>query len=650
MCGFYGSTAGYSLGRQALVHRGPDGYGIFRDGPVVVEHWRLSIIDLSTNGAQPMAINPTVRADGATAPAFVMAYNGEVYNFKELKQEFADEEFHSATDTEVVLRLYARHGLDCLKKLNGMFALAIYDNARQQIVLARDRFGIKPLYYHIDSNANLSFASELKALISNPVIERTLDLAAIQSLFHLLYIEGERTPFESVRKLPPASFLVYDLRKKNIRTGKFHQTAFVEHRTPVAACIDRIDELLAESIRMHLISDVPVGALLSGGVDSSLMVAMMRRYTDEIHTFSVGYGDDKSFDESQYFNRVAALYRTDHHHTVLHQSGIGALVENVCAVLDEPIADTSVFLNYFIFGFTAQSVKVCLSGLGGDELFGGYSRYLACQLLPIYTCLPAAFRQGIASLIEALPSSRHGRLGNKVRLIKTFLSRADPDLGRSYCNFIDYFGQPDSLPVLAAEPFEHSRFDAYWDEVLIEQMNRIFKFDVENYMVNDLLFLTDRMSMRHSLEARVPYLENNLVDFALGIAPGQKIKGLTLKYVLKRVAERYIPRSVIYRRKQGFSSPIQGLLSDKALDSLASQLNDSSERYVRILNKTLFLKLIGEHRAGREDHSLQIFTLMIYLKWMQHCYEGFGTQVDRYAHAATGVNRHLGGATIDRNP
>jgi asparagine synthase (glutamine-hydrolysing) len=612
MCGFHGSTSGQTIGRLALSHRGPDNYAQFKAGSVVLEHWRLSIIDLSANGNQPMAIGD----DGG----YVIAYNGEVYNFRELRDRLSGIELKSGSDTEVVLRLYEQVGLEFLRDLNGMFALAIYDRARKRIVLARDRFGIKPLYYHVDGQSNLTFASELKALLFNSSIGVSLDIAAIQSLFHLLYIEGERTPFNEIKKLEPGCFLVYELETKQVTISKYHEFTFGSSSLSEAQCLDSIDHLLSESVKAHLLADVPVGALLSGGVDSSLMVAMMSRHSANLLTYSVGYADNQLFDESKYFNQVAEQYGTTHHHKVLRAGDLGSLVEEVATVLDEPVGDTSVLLNYFIFGFVSQSVKVCLSGLGGDELFGGYNRYLACKLLPAYLGVPKRFRDTIRSLISLLPSSRDSRAGNKIRLVKTFLMNADSDLGRAYCNFIDYFANAEQPPVVSGERFTNTRFDAYWDDALIEELNRIYKYDIENYMVNDLLFLTDRMSMRHSIEARVPYLENRLVEFALSIPPDQKIKHFTLKHPLKKVAQRYLPDEVIFRKKRGFSSPVAGILSPERLSDLARELTECEEEYVAILNRDLFLSMIAQHRQGKEDFSLQIFTLMVYLKWMEDCY------------------------------
>jgi len=346
----------------------------------------------------------------------------------------------------------------------------------------------------------------------------------------------------------------------------------------------------------------------------------MGRYSANVLTYSVGHADNQLFDESKYFNQVAAQYGTTHHHKVLRGGDLASLVDEVATVLDEPVGDTSVLLNYFIFGFVAQSVKVCLSGLGGDELFGGYNRYLACKLLPTYLGVPKPARDAIRSLIALLPSSRDSRAGNKVRLVKTFLMNADGDVGRAYCNFIDYFANAKQSPVMANGEFTNARFEAYWDDALVEELNRIYKYDIENYMVNDLLFLTDRMSMRHSIEARVPYLENRLVDFALSIPPALKTRHFTLKYPLKKVAKRYLPHEVIYRKKRGFSSPTVGILSAERLAGLARELAESGEEYVRILNRDLFLDMIAKHRQGNGDFSLQIFTLTVYLKWMADCY------------------------------
>lgn len=612
MCGFYGCTTGHIIGRDVLAHRGPDNYGFFKDGKIILEHWRLSIIDLSSNGNQPMMLGDD--------SAQVIIYNGEIYNFQELKNGVKDIKWKSGTDTEVILGLYRQFGLSFLKDLNGMFAFAIYDKNKKRIVLARDRFGIKPLYYYIDEQSNLLFASELKPLLFNCSAKITLDIAAIQSLFHLLYIEGERTPFNEVKKLPIGSYLIYDLETKKLDISKYYEFQFSDNGLPESQCIDHIADLLAESIKMHLISDVPVGALLSGGVDSSLMVAMMTRYSKDILTYSVGY-NNKLFDESRFFNLVANQYHTKHHHTLLCDNELGFLIDEVCSILDEPIGDTSVFLNFFIFGFASKSVKVCLSGLGGDELFAGYNRYLACKMLPVYFGMPKIFRQVILSIISLLPSSRHNHLGNKIRLIKTFLKNADLDLGKSYCNFIDYFSNIKQPTILGYGNFTNPRFHTYWDDELIDEINRIYKYDIENYMVNDLLMLTDRTSMRHSLEARVPYLENRLVDFAISIPPKKKVRGFNLKHLLKKVAQRYLPDEVIFRRKQGFSSPISTFLTSRKLDSVREELLENKEKYVQILNKDLFLDILAKHRQGVDDFSLQIFTLIIYLQWMSNCYQ-----------------------------
>jgi len=631
MCGIHGNTAGYVLGREALHHRGPDAYGVHRSGDLVLEHWRLSIIDLSSNGAQPMVVRG--RDAGGALPGHVIAYNGEVYNFRELKATLPDVHFNSTSDTEVVLQMYARHGEHCFAHFDGMFACAVHDEQLKRLVLARDRFGIKPLYYHIDARQNLYFSSELSALVGNPAVDLELDVGAIRSLFHLLYIEGESTPFKGIRKLPPASYLVYDLTSREIRIARYHEFQYRAEVVDEKRYVQRIDDLLAESVRMHLIADVPVGALLSGGVDSSLLVALMKRQTDDVHTFSVGYADNPLFDESVYFNKVARQYGTHHHHKEVRQGEIAALVDEVCDVLDEPIGDTSVFLNYYI-GFVAQSVKVCLSGLGGDELFGGYNRYIACRALPVFTGLPRPLRAAIRQLCNRLPSSRSSGFANKVRLVQTFLNQAEPTLGGSYRKFIDYYARGGGSPVRGADGFANERFDAYWDEAAVDEMNRIYKYDAENYMVNDLLFLTDRMSMRHSVEARVPYLENELFDYAMRIAPAEKTRGYTLKYPLKKVAERYLPREVIYRRKQGFSSPTSGFLTAAVLDDLARELRENRAEYVAILDTALFEQMLGEHRAGREDHSLQIFTLLVYLKWMNKCYQRIGARIDKQSHAA----------------
>lgn len=608
MCGLQGSTTGRLAGPDALAHRGPDGYGVFREGRLVLEHWRLSIIDLSDAGRQPMQLA------GQTSP--VMVYNGEVYNFEDLRPLTGDGRYRSRTDTEVVLRLYEQRGSQFLGLLNGMFALAIYDPGRRRVLLARDRFGIKPLYYAISGDGGLQFGSELTALNATFGSPVSIDTAAIRSLFHLLYIPGEQTPFREIRRLPAGHYLIFDLDTQKYELHRYHRFTFSPNGQDEAACIETVDRLLDESVRMHLVSDVPIGALLSGGVDSSLIVAKMARHAPDVHTFSVGHGNTSHYDESKYFNLVARQYGTHHLHTVIDQGDLPALVDEVCDVIDEPLGDTSIFLNYFIFRFVSQSVKVCLSGLGGDELFGGYNRYLACTMLPVYRAWPAAFRRTIGAMVRLLPSSRSSTIGNKLRHLKAFLAGADAEMGDAYCRFIDYFADGDASPLADGVAFDHPRFNAYWDEELLDEIGRIYKYDLENYMVDDLLLLTDRMSMRHSVEARVPYVENRLVEFATGIAPGHKIHGTTLKYILKKVAERYVSKDVIYRRKQGFSSPTAGLLDTATLDGLLQQLRDDLNPFVDILNRALFIKMIERQRSGRADYSLQIFTLIVYLRWM----------------------------------
>jgi asparagine synthase (glutamine-hydrolysing) len=581
-----------------LVHRGPDSSGEYVDGPVALAARRLSIIDLET-GDQPIG-----NEDGTVQ----VIQNGELYNYRELRRELerAGHRFATRGDTEVLTHLYEEHGDAFVSKLRGMFALALWDSARRRLVLARDRFGIKPLYYrHVDGE--LAFASELRALPRGQI-----DLDALESFLAFNSIPSPLTIFRDARKLPPGHLLIWERGEVELR--RFARPGPLELRgDDEAELVEELRARLRDSARAHLVSDVPVGVLLSGGVDSSLLAALAAEESSEqLRTFSIGF-EERSFDELEGARLVAERYGTRHRELIVRPDA-ALLLPALAEAFDEPFADSSALPTYLVSRLAAEDVKVALSGEGGDELFGGYHTYAADLL--------AARIGGLARVarpfVERLPSS-DARASFDYRA-KRFVRAAHlPPLERHH-GWKEIFS-PDARAELTGRRNGFDPVDVLrtrYDETAgAPELARLQDVDLGIYLVDDLLVKTDRASMAHSLEARVPYLDTVVTNLALALPTRSKVRGLQKKVLLRKVAEPHLPRTIVHGKKRGFSIPaaawLRGELEPFARETLSVE-NLSRQGFFR---PERVAQVIDDHVARREDLSRQLWGLLSFTLWYE---------------------------------
>ena len=581
-----------------LIHRGPDSAGDFSDGTAALAARRLSIIDLET-GDQPIA-----NEDGTLH----VVQNGEIYNYRELRRELErrGHEFRTHGDTEVLLHLYEEHGDGFAERLRGMFAVAIWDAPRRRLVLARDRFGIKPLYYR-DADGELAFASELRALPRGEV-----DLDALEAFLAFNSIPAPLTIFRDVRKLPAGQLLIWE--DERIRVERFARPGPLEVRDDEEAeLVEELRSRMRDSVRAHLVSDVPVGVLLSGGVDSSLLAALAAEETSEpLRTFSIGF-EERSFDELADARRVAQRYATDHHELVLRPDA-ALLLPVLAEVFDEPFADSSALPTYLVSELAASDVKVALSGEGGDELFGGYYTYAADLLAARVGGLARLVRP----LVERLPSSS-AKASLDYRA-KRFVRAAHlPPLERHH-GWKEIFSVDARVELTGRRsPFDPvDLLRARYDETAgADELARLQDVDLGTYLVDDLLVKTDRASMAHSLEARVPYLDTVVTNLALALPTRHKVRGLAKKVLLRKAAAPLLPREIVHGRKRGFSIPatawLRGELEPFARETLAAD----TLRRQGFFEPSAVHRLLDDHVAGREDLSRQLWGLLAFTLWYE---------------------------------
>jgi asparagine synthase (glutamine-hydrolysing) len=592
-----------------LFHRGPDGGGFHLNGPVGLAARRLAIIDLA-HGDQPM-----LAADGDVC----VVQNGEILNHLELRAELerSGTRFQTRCDTEVLLHLYLRDGPEFVSQLRGMFAVALWDRRQQRLLLARDRFGIKPLYYEL-GDEHLSFASELKALLRQPSFSRQVDSQALHAFLAFNSIPAPLSIFQDARKLPPGHLLLCDA--SGVALSRYARPAPAPvgqlRRESAEDLTVELRERLEDSVRAHLLADVPVGILLSGGVDSSVLAALAARVSPHrVSTFSIGFRE-RSFNELDLARRVAARYDTDHHELVVAPH-VAELLPKLVSAFDEPFADSSSIPTYLVSELAAQHVKVVLSGEGGDELFGGYETYTADQL---------ALRIGgaaarLAPLVERLPSSS-GRVSLDYRAKRFVRASALPPLERHH-GWREIFSaaQRNRLLVPAWREAPGDPLDP-WRERFAETaqaplLARLQDVDLGIYLADDLLVKTDRMSMAHSLEARVPYLDPVVAELALALPTPQKVRGFSKKRLLRRTAAELIPASITRARKRGFSIPAAAWLRGE-LEPLAREILDPERiRGQGYFEPAVVTGVLDEHVARRQDHSRQLWGLISFSLWAE---------------------------------
>ena len=610
MCGICGLVAldgsevdasGLAAMSRTLRHRGPDSDGSFVDGPVALAARRLSVID-PAGGDQPVE-----NEDGTVR----VLLNGEIYNHRELRAglERQGHRFATASDTEALVHLYEEHGPGFVTSLRGMFALALWDSRRRRLVLARDPFGIKPLYYRNERGV-LAFASEPRALPAGEI-----DLRALQAFLALNYVPAPLSIRHGTSKLPPGHMLVWQgSREPRLeRFARPEPPAAGDVRTgDVAELCEELRARLRDSVRAHLTADVPVGVLLSGGVDSGALTAFAAAEApSRIKTFSIGF-EEASFDELAGARRVAERYSTDHHELIVRPDA--ELLPDVATAFDEPFADSSALPAYLVSRLASQHVKAVLSGEGGDELFGGYYTYLADVLAPRVGPLTAALRP----FVGALPSSE--RRASFDYGAKRFVRAAHlPPLER-HCGWKEIFSRDARAELLRLglhadyDPLEGQR-SRYAETEGAEELTRLQDVDLGGYLVDDLLVKTDRAGMAHSLEARVPYLDEAVASFAFALPTKLKVRGLAKKRLLRLAVEPLLPRSVVHGRKRGFSIPAAAWLRGPLLPFVRETLSPERVRRQGFFEPRTVSSLLDDHVARREDLSRQLWCLLSFTLW-----------------------------------
>ncbi|MBA2384547.1 MAG: asparagine synthase (glutamine-hydrolyzing) [Actinobacteria bacterium] len=585
--------------RDTLLHRGPDSAGLLVDGAVGLAARRLSIIDLET-GDQPLANeDETVH----------VVQNGEIYNYRELRRELEGHghRFRTHSDTEVIAHLYEQHGDEFVQRLRGMFAVALWDARRRRLVLARDRFGIKPLYYRA-RGGGLEFASELRALPRGEV-----DLDALEAFLAFNSIPGPLTIFCGTRKLLPGHLLVWERGEPRIERYARPAPALSSQLRSASDDVlaAELRERLRDSVRAHLVADVPVGVFLSGGVDSSLLAALAAQESPEpLRTFSIGFSES-SFDERADARRVAERYGTRHRELLLQPNG-AELLPALAEAFDEPFADSSALPTYLVSRLAAEDVKVALSGEGGDELFGGYYTY-AADLLALRT---ARLARLVRPLVERLPVSTR-RTSLEYRAKRYVRAAHLPPLERHH-------GWKEIFSADARAELTGRRHG--WDPVGVlrerfaetegaELLARLQDVDERVYLVDDLLVKTDRASMAHSLEARVPFLDPVVADFAHALPTRQKVRGLGKKVLLRKAAEPLLPRENVHGRKRGFSIPAAAWLRGELEPFARDVLSEETIRRQGYLEPAGVRRVLDDHVSGRADLSRQLWGLLALTLW-----------------------------------
>jgi asparagine synthase (glutamine-hydrolysing) len=619
MCGICG-TAGFSnqglLERmtRSMTHRGPDDEGYFLDNNVGLGIRRLSIIDLDT-GHQP------IHSENQN---LCVVFNGEIYNYREIAKRLEQKghRFYTKSDTEVIIHLYEEKGEDCVQDLNGMFAFAIWDKAKEKLFIARDRLGVKPLYYTF-KNGNLIFASELKAILEFEEITREIDSKAIDYFMTFLYIPAPLTIFKEIKKLPAGHILVY--QNHNLTTRQYWDISFEPLKEQSEDFyVERIRALLKESVASRLISDVPLGVFLSGGIDSSAIVALVSQLkSNPVKTFTIGYDKQHaSYNELRNARLIAQRFNTEHHEFIV-KPDLLQILPKLAWHLDEPFADSSAVPTFLVSEIARQHIKVALSGIGGDEGFAGYPRYLGVHLSRYYQNLPLFLRKAAIGIAALFPESTQSR--NIGGWAKRFAAGGVLSAEERYIGWVSVL-QREERSKLHSPAFLNTltHHDPQWIHLQyakrtegIDPLNAAYSLDIKTYLPDDLLFMGDRMSMANSLELREPFCDYKLLEFSLSIPPGLKLKGFTLKYLLKKALKDMLPAHIIQGRKHGFMMPIGQWLKEDLKNWTLDLLSETNIRKRGYFNYEYIKSMLNEHYCGRRNFDDRIWSLIMLELWHQ---------------------------------
>lgn len=611
ICGFTGSADPELLAYMAslLTHRGPDGDGFYSDptGTVHLAHRRLSIIDLE-GGAQPMT-----NEDGS----IWIVFNGEIYNYKELRIELIGKGhvFSTDSDTETIIHLYEDLGEELFHRLNGMFAFAIWDQKKHRLLLGRDRLGVKPLYW-TNTRRGLAFASELKSLLCGPWLSREIDPRAMSLYLSFRSVPEPFTIYKDAKALLPGCYLIWDPVSEPVIKRYWTIDFTHDPRTLPSEdeLCDQLEELLLDATKLRMRSDVPVGAYLSGGVDSSLVVSMARRfYSGSLNTFSLGYADDlKDKNDRRFARMMAQKLGTLHHEHIMHSSELVAGLDDVIRHLDQPFS--GVISTYFLTGLVCKHVKVVLSGDGADDQFGSYGHH---RLALVLRDLAEARNRGVSNPYAEVDL---GPLQGKEDFVRNFEGLAPWEIRTHFGAFPD----ADKLQLLSpdckhwVQEYSAASFmRRFWDQGTAQDpLNALLEADVQTLLPNEVLFFVDRLSMAHSVEVRSPFLDYRVMEFSAKVPGNLKIKGDVLKYILKRTASRYLPKEIIDRPKEGFVLPNHVWLRNGALDPLlADLLSPAALGASGFFDPDFVGRIVREHKDGVREHAFRIWTIVIFQAW-----------------------------------
>ena len=590
---------------DVIRHRGPDDEGVWVEPGVALGMRRLSIIDLST-GHQP------IHNEDETV---WNVFNGEIYNFRELRRalELAGHRFYTSTDTETIVHAYEEWGTRAVGRLRGMFGLAIWDTRSRTLLIARDRIGIKPLHY-ATVGGRLYFGSEIKSLLEAPDLPRELDLDALDHYLSFLYTPRDGSIFKHVRKLPPGHLLTW--HDGDVSIEQYWQLPVDEdYRGSESDAIADLRGVIADAVKSHLVSDVPLGAFLSGGIDSSTIVGLMAQESgSRVKTFSIGF-DVPEFDELEHARRVARHFGTEHHEFVVKPDAVDIL-DALVSHFDEPFADSSAIPTWYVSQMARRHVTVVLSGDGGDELFGGYDRYVPHpRVVAFDRYSPRALRRVAAIAAARLP---HGARG------KNFLRHVSRDDHGRYVDSIRFFGSDEKPALLTRDVQEgltsgvdpETRLATHFDRYAhLAWPSQMMRFDAETYLPEDVLTKVDRMSMAHSIESRVPLLDNEVIAFASRLPSSMKIRNGRRKHVLKEVAATLLPREILERRKQGFGVPLGVWFRGNLRELFADTLLSASTLQRGYFQPAFVRQILNEHLSGKRDHTLRLWQLVVFERW-----------------------------------
>lgn len=604
-----------------LNKRGPDNIGVFKQNSVALAHARLSIIDVSAEGNQPKT---------EQSGRYTIIFNGEIFNYKELRKQLQESghQFQSDSDTEVLLKLYIQEGKDCLNKLNGFFAFSIYDNQEDSLFVARDRYGIKPLYIFQD-NDKICFASEIKALLALG-LPKSIDTVSLTNYLHFNYVPAPATMFENIEKFGVGTYMI-------VKNGKVEKKHFYDlpynEQTAKANALSYEDaqakllELLDDSVRMRLVADVPLGAFLSGGIDSSVIVALASKYTDKLNTFSIGYKDEPFFDETNYALLVADKYKTNHTVFSLTNDDLLENLFNVLNYLDEPFADSSAMAVYILSKLTRKKVKVALSGDGADELFAGYNKYMG-EYKITHGGLPATAIKTLNPLWKMLPKSRNSKLGNTVRQLHRFSEGAKLSNSERYWKWAGFNSDAKSTTLLSQAYKQKYNADIYFarkKEILKyfkedSNINTVLRTDIDLVLQNDMLVKVDMMSMANSLEVRVPFLDYRVVDFAFSLPEEYKINAGSKKRIVQDAFRHLLPTELYNRPKHGFEVPLLKWFRNDLKNLISNDLLEDNFIVSQGIFDVLEIKRLKEklYSNNPEDIHARIWGLIVFQHWWKN--------------------------------